>query len=200
MYYYCKKSQKKIVHLGNCHHLSKTKNSRIGSFNNIDEAQENGYRICKHCAGLKPYLRAEEEQIQEMRKLHGIVVLSTLSSVYVNTVNEQWIIIFDDEKNCLKLFHHNTFETGKPSPIPHYHCQKFDSDTICGYLNYIVEHDKFRKGRPVRIKQNKPKKAQKGTKRYKKEQEKRARQQHRYAVKNVLDLIDSLHTECGVAV
>jgi hypothetical protein len=98
------------------------------------------------------------------------------------------------------LFHRNSFETGAPTQIPHYHCQKFEADTICGYLNYIVEHDKFRKEMPVRVKQKKPKKARKGTKRYKNEQKKIAKRQHRYDVKNVLNLIDSLHSECGIAI
>ena len=200
MYYYCKNNEKKIVHLANCHHIRKTEISKLASFDNITEAEEKGYHVCKHCAGLKSYLRNEKEEIHAVQKKHGIVVITTLSYMYINTVNEQWIIIFDDERNCLKLFHRNSFETGAPTQIPHYHCQNFDSDTLCGYLNYIVEHDEYRKGTPLRIKQNKPKKARKGSKRYKNQQKKIAKKQHKYAVKNVLNLIDSLHLECPIAV
>ena len=194
MYYYCKKSQHKIVHLAKCHHIKNADISNISSFNNIVEAEEKGYRVCKHCAGLRIYLQKEKAQIQQICKDSGISVNNRWAHLHINTVYDQWKIIFDEERNCLKLFHKNSYETGKHSLIPYYHCQNFESDTLSDYLDYIIKHDDFRQTNPLRIKQRQPK-AQKGTKRYKKEQEKKAYNKHRRSVKTVLDLIDSLHTK-----
>lgn len=195
MYYYCKNSRKKIIHLSSCHHISNSDISAIASFNNIAEAEKKGYRVCKHCAGLKSYLREEKKQIQKICKDNGISVNNSWAFLHVNTVYGQWKIIFDEERNCLQLFHKNAFETGKPSLIPHYHFQNYDCDTIAGYLDYIIKHDDFRHANPLRIKQGKPKKPQKGTRAWDNLQKKNKYKQKKQAVYNVLHLINSLQLQ-----
>ena len=195
MYYYCKKSKKKIIHLGSCHHISNSDISGIASFNNIAEAERKGYRVCKHCAALKSFLNTEKAQIQKICKDNGISVNNGWAFLHVNTIYGQWKITFDEERNCLQLFHKNTFETGKRSPIPNYHFQNHACDTIVGYLDYIIKHDDFRHANPLHIKQGKPKKPRKGSRAWNNLQKRNKHIQKKRSVYNVLQLIDNLQLQ-----
>ncbi len=192
MYYYCKNSKKKIIHLEGCHHIRNSDESNISSFNNITQAENKGYRVCKHCSGLKTYLHSEKEKIQKICKDNGISVNNRLAFLHVDTVYGEWKILFDENDNCLRLYHKNVFETDKPTLIPYYHDQKFTCDTVSGYLDYIIKHDEFRNANPVRIKKRKPKKPHKGTKAWDKLQKKNKRMQKKREIRSVLNLIDSL--------
>lgn len=192
MYYYIKKGRSKIVHLCSCFHISNTHISDIASFNNIAEAEAKGYRVCKHCAGLKKYFNSEKIEIARICKENGISVNNKWAFLYVNTVYGQWKILFDEDRKCLQLYHRNSYENGKPTLIPHYHYHDIIYNSISKYLIYIIKHDEFRHKNPLHIKQGKPKKPTKGTNAWNKYQKKNKHIQKKRAIYNVLNLIDNL--------
>lgn len=203
MYYYCKNSEKKIIHTINCFHIQNTDIENTGWFESLSEAYEYGYRLCKHCNPLFKYYKKEQKSVLDFCRKNGMSIHLSNRSISVTSIKSKWKIVLD-KKNKIVLYHKNDFVTDKDylSEVDGYHLQgDVRKKSIVEYLKYIIEHDSYRRMNPLYIPdKRKTTPPKKGTKRYKKEQEKKARQQHRYAVKTVLDLIDSLHTECGIAV
>ncbi len=56
MYYYIKGTRSKVVHWSDCRHVHDMDIDRLVAFENVVQAENAGYRICKHCSGLAPYL------------------------------------------------------------------------------------------------------------------------------------------------
>ena len=192
MYYRCKNGRK-VVHLSGCRHLNGAEPSSLITYDNLTLAEEKGCRVCKHCAGLKFYFEAEQEQIKEICKENGIAVHNMWAFLLVDTVYDQWKIVYDEKKKRIRLFHKNSFDTGISGLIPYYHAQNCNSKTIAGYLDYIIKHDDFRHANPIRIRDKKSKssaKPKKGTNAWNKQQKKKKREQKRRAIRNVLDIID----------
>lgn len=194
MYYYFKDSNEKILHLPHCYHLNQAKKKRISAFESITRAEEKGYRICKHCFGLKPYIKDEKENIDKICKDAGISCRYSLSVLDINTIYGQWKLYYNHVCDRLELYHANTFETGETSLFPNYHLQKTDYATITEHLNYIIQHDEYRHKNPLYIRQGTPKKPQKGTRAWHKMEQKNKQREKRKAIYNVLTLIDSLQT------
>ena len=92
------------------------------------------------------------------------------------------------------MFHRNTYKTDRDhlSPLQSYHLQRVTCDSITDYLAYIVDHDFYRRSHPVKRANHEKTPAPKGSKRYKKEQQRLKKQEKKQAVKNVLMLIDNL--------
>lgn len=196
MYCYCKNSRKKIIHSIECFHVRKTEIDNIGWFESLSEACEHGYRLCKHCNPLVKCYKREDNEIIDFCRKNGLSVRLESKYIYICSIKSKWKIALD-KKNRLVLYHKNDFTTNKDhlSEISGYHLQgDVLRNSIIAYLQYIVDHDYFRMVNPLYIPQNKkvsppPKK---GTKRYRKSQRRIEKNERKKAIKNVLDLIDSL--------
>lgn len=196
MYCYCKNSRKKIIHSIECFHVRKTEIDNIGWFESLSEAYEQGYRLCKHCNPLVKCYKREDNEIIDFCRKNGLSVRLESKYIYICSIKSKWKIALD-KKNRLVLYHKNDFTTNKDhlSEISGYHLQgDVLRNSIIAYLQYIVDHDYFRMVNPLYIHQNKkvsppPKK---GTKRYRKSQRRIEKNERKKAIKNVLDLIDSL--------
>lgn len=199
MYYYCKKSKKRIIHLQECFHTLKLDDENWGSFETLAEAYEQGYRLCKHCNLLAKQYRKEHKGIINFCQRKGLRVSFGYRNIAVASVHSKWLIAID-EKSKFILYHKNTFETEKDclSEIKGYHKQ-YDvlKGSIIDYLNYIVEHDYFRMMRPVQGPKKKKEyhPPRKGTRRYKSAQRRIEKIKRKEAIDNVLNLIDSLNIE-----
>ena len=196
MYFYCKKSKEKIIHLEDCFHISKKILNDIGYFESLNDAYKQGYRLCKHCNPMEKQYQKECDDILKICANKGLSVYSGDRYIAITSVSSKWKIALD-KNNDMVLYHKNDFETPNDcmSPIVGYHLQgDVKKNSIISYLNYIIEHDYFRMVNPVAIPRKMviPPPPKKGTKRYRKEQKKNAQLQKKYAVKNVLNLIDSL--------
>ncbi len=196
MYFYSKKSRSKIIHTDECHHVLGTGIDDIGSFESLHEAYDGGYRFCKHCNPMHKRYKRECEDILRMSAAHGLSVYSGNRYVSIASVISKWKITLDNDKNMI-LYHKNEFK--KPgdefSEVLGYHLQgDVCKNSILSYLEYVIEHDYFRMMHPIRIpkvkKVSSP--ARKGTKRYKSEQRRNEKKQRKQAIRNVLELIDSL--------
>ncbi len=194
MYYFNKKSSKKIIHLIECFHVHNNEIDNIGWFETLSEAYDRGYRLCKHCNPLYMHYKKESNEILEFCRKNGMAVNLKNKCISITSVRSKWKIALD-KMNRIVLYHKNDFTTDKDylSEINGYHLQRdVRRVTIMGYLNYIIEHDNFRMYNPLYIpKKKEPPK--KGTKRYKKNQRKIKNYQRKMEIKNVLNLIESLN-------
>ena len=171
----------------------------IETFHSLEKAEKKGFRVCKHCFGLYPFLKNEGKEFESLCKKHGIFYRNNYSYIDINTVYSRWKIYYNDLKNKIELYHINSYENGKKSVFEGYHLQNIDYDNLCDLIAYIADHDEFRHKNPVYIKQGKPKKAHKGTRAYKNLQKAQKNKQRRRAIYNVLCLIDSLQTQAQPA-
>ena len=193
MYYYSKKSKRKIIHTENCFY---TKNSDVGVFETITEAYDAGYRLCKHCSLLRKSYRGELKEILDFSRKNGMSVFVNNRSINISSIDSKWKIVVDD-KNEMVLYHKNEFVTDRDhlSMIDGYHLQgDVKKDSITDYLKYIVDHDHFRLIYPLYIPRVKKEKSppKKGTKRYKSAQRRIAKYERKQAISNVISLIESL--------
>ncbi len=195
MYYYSKKSSKKIIHISGCFHTGKTDGENIERFETLPEAYEQGYRLCRHCNPLLKYYKDEMEQILDFCQKNGLSVYPADKSIIVTSTQSKWKISLN-KHNKIVLYHKNTFKAvwDQFSEIPGYHLQgDVKKESVVEYLKYIIDHDRYRTINPLDIHKKKtsapPKK---GTKRYKSNQRKLKYYERRKAIRSVLDIIDSL--------
>ncbi len=197
MYYYCKNSRKKIVHLTECFHIHNAEIDSIGWFETLREAYEHGYRLCKHCSPLVKHYKREDDEITEFCRKNGLIVYLGNKCISICSTRSKWKLALD-KNNRIVLYHKNDFTTNKDclSEISGYHLQgDARRKSIVDYLQYIIEHDYYRMLNPVYI-PNKKKESpppRKGTKRYKREQRKVEKYERKRAIKNVLSIIESLN-------
>ncbi len=197
MYCYSSNSRDKIIHMTSCRYCRNIKTKFY--FDNLDFAKGRGYRFCRYCSPIAKYYWKEETEIANFSFNNGISCAMVSDYILVNTPYSRWKIIVAGKKKQMFLYHRNSHDI-KPKHdktgidynlAPGYHSQRFRSDTIIGYLNYIVEHDGYRLNNPVHVHREK-RPPKKGTKRYRKEQNKIKRREQHQAQKRVLDLIESL--------
>ncbi len=199
MYYYSKKGENKILHTIECFHIHYTDISDIGWFETLSEAYRQGYRLCKHCNPLFKHYKKEIHGIIEYCRKNGLSVHLENKNIFIRSIRSRWKITLD-QKNRIVLYHKNDFHTNRDhlSEISGYHLQgDAHRSSIVEYLEYIVEHDYFRMLNPIHMpkkKKNSPP-PKKGTKRYKSTQKRIEKYKRKQAIKNVLNLIDSLNMQ-----
>lgn len=153
MYYYNKKSAKKIIHTFECFHIVNTCIEDIGWFETLKEAYQQGYRFCKHCNSLFKYYKAENKEIIDFCRKNGLSVILRNKNILVCSIKSNWKITLD-KNNRIVLYHKNEFETNRDylSEINGYHLQgDARRDSIVSYLNYIIRHDDYRMQNPIYI-------------------------------------------------
>ena len=198
MYLYVNDSNSKIYHMKNCYHLSRTSEDRISSFYSFGDCESHGYKICKHCAPLKKYYQKEETAIKEFCNKNGIWFHNRVAYFFIDTIKSQWIILFNEELNKLQLYHQNLWEKDDSGEIPGYHLQNEKRKTVCGFLEFIVWHDKYRQKNPVYIPTQKPK-LKKGSKAWRKNAKKEKKRSKNKTARHVIKMIEHMksNSECG---
>lgn len=197
MYYYSKKSRKKILHTQDCFHIMHTDIDDIGWFSTLPKAYGQGYRLCEHCNPLAKHYRRESKQILDFCGKYGLAVHLGHRCIAVTSPQSKWKIAIGKNMG-ITLYHKNTFTTDRDdlSEINGYHLQRdVRADSVLDYLTYIVDHDYYRMLNPV-CKMPKKKASpppRKGTRRYRSEQRKAEKRERNRAIRNVLNIIESLH-------
>ena len=196
MYYYSKKSGSKIVHLADCFCIQNTDIDDLGWFESLSEAYSQGYWFCAHCNPLIKQYHQESDEILEYCRKNGLSFWRSNRFISISSTRSEWRIALD-QQNRMVLYHKNDFKTDRDhlSEMKVYHFQRdVRLDSIVGYMEYILDHDYFRMLNPVyapRKKEITP--PQKGTKRYKSAQKRFKKFERKREIRNVLNLIDSLH-------
>lgn len=194
MYYYSQNSRRHVIHCAECFHIQNVEVSDIDSFETPEEAYAHGYRLCRCCSPLIKRYNAESDALATFAQSHAISCFLCARFIGITTPTSRWRIVPDETGHSLLLYHGNSFETGHDdeSPIPGYHLQRVQKDTVYAYLTYIDEHEAYRMTHPLYIKPAKKEPPRKGTRRYRAQQAKAERIARRKAITNVLHLIDSL--------
>lgn len=189
-YYYNVNSSKKVLHLYGCHYLTNSKRKEYGEKHCIEKALKKGFTLCKHCFALQNRFFNEDRRIGTYLIRYNYSLNCQKDCVEITTGNGRWKILYAESQHILELYHENKEirSTDCLSRIQGYHDQKVYEYELNDIMHYIYVHDGKRKLPPT-----------KGTKRYKEMQKKQARRARKEAINNVLNLIDSLHTDTAVA-
>lgn len=188
MYFYNICSRKKIIHLSDCRYITDSTKKRYGHFYCLEDALKKGYRPCRHCFTLIRRFIEEEERINKYCIRYNYILSHSKNSVEIITGKGQWKIVQAEHSQKVELYHKNTeVRNGdRYSRIKGYHNQRVTEFELVDYIHYIARHDGSNK------------KLSKGTKRYKNMQKRLAAQARRTSINNVINLIDSLHTNYAV--
>lgn len=118
-----------------------------------------GYKPCEKCSELVKRYKQEEKDIKQFCFENAMTCRLRDESLLIDTYFSSWKIIFTFRSTSgLLLYHENnqayyTCQTVNGDIIKKYHYQyDIHSDTIMGYLKYIVEHDKWRQYNNTRYK------------------------------------------------
>ncbi len=164
MSFYILKSSNKVFHNENCHHIKFKEKSNLLEIQSLEEGVNKGYFLCKNCSEIYKFYKKERKAIDEFIKVKNMEIEYENNQMKVKTIYSEWKILINDNK--LVLYHKNTMGYQKSDEkIKGFHNQKVRGKSIKEYLQYIVNHDEYRKKHPVELKgKEKPKK---GTRRYK---------------------------------
>lgn len=105
MYFYCKKSKVKVVHMEECFHVSKKALKDIGYFESLSEAYEQGYRLCKHCNLMDKQYQKECEEILEICTNKGLSVYSGKRYIAITSISSKWKIALDKNNDSSCDYH-----------------------------------------------------------------------------------------------
>ena len=218
---YSVNSHRKIVHLSHCMILQRIPKGSRRTFESLEEAQSHGYRLCNCCPSIAGKYRKERKQVDDFCKDNGFTFKLLDGTIHVISRHDCWRIIVNGNNKSLFLYHKNTGKRYRkethPSIVPGFHSQGFRSKTILGYLEYIASHDAYRDEHPcteatppamdkvcdmpqwIKDKYGQDYnfaapsyKKIKGTKRYRKEQARRKRQERRASIIRVNALLEEL--------
>jgi len=191
LYLYLKDGINRIYHLESCWHIKRSKVEKIGSFADFGECLLSGYKFCKHCNPVSKLYAKEKEEISKYIKENGIWVINKIAHIYVDTIKSQWLIVYDENKGKLRLYHQNEWADKKDSMIPGYHLQDAKSNTVVGYLKYVVAHDNYRKNNKPFIPGPKLSEMKKGSKAWKKQAKKLKKRRNKKAANRVIRIIET---------
>lgn len=200
MFYYSKRSHRKIVHTKSCFLVRGFAPETIGTFETLSEAFDAGYRPCRRCNPILRQYRKEQMAILDYCRENGMSF--HLNDRYLSIISpiSQWRVTVSPSGTTM-LYHKNTEfrASDAASAIRGYHNQHISFDSLLQYFTYITSHDAYRMHHPeaprAALAQKPPKQKEpprKGTKRWHKEQTRRRAVERKRAIRNVLALIDSL--------
>lgn len=214
MYFFSKKSSRKVVHHSNCRYCLKLESENKGHFATLEEANAVGYRLCNCCAPIAKYVRRDVKIMQSFCLEKGLLYYLYNGSITVETKHSKWKIIVAGKRHSIFLYHKNKFEPGEGGIVPGYHSQSVRRNSVMEYLEYIAAHEDYRYRNPLKagrytaanlpqaasipaqtaavLQQTKPTPPQKGTKRWKKEQARKKREEEHMQIRRVLSLIEQV--------
>lgn len=208
MLFYSKTNDEKIVHWCGCHYVKHIKKVNRAVFETLEEAHKLGYRLCNCCAPIAKYYRKECKAIETFCQSEGLSCRLYDGTLKIQSPYSSWKIITSGQKHQLFLYHKNELKyikKGQNSICPGYHSQKTREETVIGYLKYIIAHDVWRRENPLikpsvkpAVKQSPKSVAErpapiKGTKRWRKKQEKAKRQERKRQIGLVFSLLEQLN-------
>lgn len=142
---------------------------------------------------IESYLNMEKKELDSYCRDNGLYyrLNSEKSTLDVISKSGEWKIVVDGDENLIRLYHRNHHWTKERSLILGYHRQYISSDTLMGYMKYIVNHDMYREENPL-YKHLVDSKTVKGSKRWKKNQQKAERVRKSRRIRYVNAILDSI--------
>lgn len=155
MVFYSTKSNEKVFHLPHCKIARRIRKEYKKQFATPEEARLAGYRLCNCCSLVGMRLRKEQRAVNQFCLENGVSCWLEDGQLHVHTPRSKWRIIVNGKANKIFLYHKNTYQKYEeiPSIVPGYHSQATLNKTIVGYLEYIVQHDIYRRRQEKKAKQ-----------------------------------------------
>lgn len=155
MVFYSTKSNEKVFHLPHCKIARRIRKEYKMQFSTPEEARMAGYRMCNCCSLVGMRLRKEQNAVNQFCQENGVSCWLEDGQLHVHTPRSKWRIIVNGKAHKLFLYHKNTYHKNEeiPSIVPGYHSQAIRSKTIVGYLEYIIDHDIYRRRQEKKAKQ-----------------------------------------------
>lgn len=192
MVFYSTKSNEKVFHLPHCKIARRIRKEYKKQFATPEEARSAGYRMCNCCSPVGMRLRKEQEAVNQFCQENGVSCWLEDGQLHVITPRSEWRIIINGKAKKLFLYHKNTYEKFEkiPSIVPGYHSQAARSETIVGYLEYIIQHDIYRRQQEKKAKQkaDSMRNLRKNTHSYQRGSENR-----RYNANQLYSIMDDIH-------
>lgn len=182
-----KASPRKLFHTSMCRHAKCITTRNLITFASFPAAVEAGFHQCPHCSPVRAQYVLEQKDFSLRCSCYQYDYKFVGGSLQIQSSMDEWRIIPADGEYPLLLLHKNTREDESKSVMPGYHLQPIKQSVICGYLDYIKEHDRFRESRMHTSSQ-----PPKGSKRWRKQQKKIKNEKRRNEIRRTLDLIDRL--------
>lgn len=195
MFYFSLNSRSKVVHYEGCKHLKMISESNLETFETLADVKKNGYHLCKCCNPVAKFYRRNKKQNASLVSDNRLIYYFDHDVVEIKSIHSQWKLVANNSGG-VDLYHKNTKFKKKDvnSPVWGYHFQKAFYKDMPSYLQYIIEHDKYRFSyldQPLKPKGGK-KPPVKGTRRWRAEQERLKKRERRAAIKNVFYIFDQL--------
>lgn len=146
MLIYNKKSGSKVVHYSHCHHLKGLKHDERGIFNTPEEARAAGYRLCKCCAPMTKFYLKEAKALEQFAAENGLTYFYEDGMLDIKSPYSQWkVVAVGKGAKILVIYHKNVQyrSNQKPSIVPGYHSQAYRTDTLLGYMKFVLSHDAY---------------------------------------------------------
>jgi len=194
MFSYSKALKKFTIHNSNCPHCKTIKSDNLETIESLEEFNIHDCHFCLECFGLIDLYEHEKAQLEKIQLTNRINIHYEDEQIYIKSLLSQWIIFIDFNDN-LKLYHKNSNKKhNEDSEIYGYHNQNVQFNTLEEYMNYIIEHDEYRRKHPDShtYYARKPKRYTQAYKQF--EKHKKASKNHRAAV-NTMNIIDRLIAE-----
>lgn len=192
MVFYSTKSNEKVFHLPHCKIARRIHKEYKKQFATPEEARVVGYRMCNCCSPMGMKLRKEQEAVNQFCQENGVSCWLVDGQLHVITPRSEWRIIVNGKAKKLFLYHKNTYEKFEkiPSIVPGYHSQAARSETIVGYLEYIIQHDIYRRRQEKKAKQkaDSMRNLRKNTRSYQ-----RGTDNRRYSANQLYSIMDNIY-------
>ena len=189
---FCGNKKTKVVHYQQCRFAGNPKNSGWVGFATLEEAYDNGYRLCNCCSPLIRDLRVNSIKYQNICQSKGLIMNIRRGMLFIGAPHSNWYVR-PGVNHKYELFHRNTL-----GRVGHYHLQRTFLHNIQYILNYIADHEDYGFNNPVEPKVKKHHKKdqpRKGTKRYKSMQKRIKAQKRSHGIRTVLELIERMECE-----
>lgn len=145
MFYYSKRSHRRIVHTQACFLVRGFAPETIGTFETLSEALDAGYRLCRRCNPILRQYRKEQMAILDYCRENGMSF--HLNDLYLSIISpiSQWRVTVSPSGTTM-LYHKNTEfrASDAASAIRGYHNQHIRFQSLLQYFTYITSHDAYR--------------------------------------------------------
>lgn len=196
MFSYSKALKKFTIHNSSCPHCKAIKADNLQTIETLSDFNIQGCHFCLSCFGLIDLYEQEKDQLDKLQISNKISIHYHQEQIFIKSLLSQWII-FIDLHDQIQLYHKNSNKKhNEDSEIYGYHNQNVQFNTLHEFVEYIIEHDDYRRTHPDShtYHARKPKRYSQGYKQFIKH--KKANKNHRDAVAT-MNLIDQLIAQSG---
>ena len=114
---YSKRSHRKIVHIRGCRILNRIPREERVLFRTLQEAQENGYRLCRCCSPVLRRYRKDRKEIEAFISKHRYSMKENDGNLLIRSAKDTWRIIVHPITGKVVLLHKNLYgDPGQESP------------------------------------------------------------------------------------